>query len=579
MKYVLERLFDEVEALAAKEFGDAHPEIRRPPKESQAIYAIPCFRHAKTVGASPVKLAEELAAHWNAELATDSILERFQAERGYVNVFAKTSFLLEEVIGDLNRSGANYGRHPDKHKKVVVDYCSPNIAKPLTVGHLRSTVIGQSLINILRASGFETIGINFLSDWGTQFGKLLYAFSQWGDEESFIKEPVRHLVDLYVRFHKETESNPALEDEARASFMRLENGESAERELWKRFREASLKDFEGTVARLGVHFDNNWFESEFEAKAHDLIDSLLREGIAERSEGAVIVRTGEDDSVPPLVARKSDGTTLYASRDLASALVRIERWKPAKLLYVVATEQNLHFSNLAKVLSTMGYPDCLEHIRFGMVSLPSGKMSTREGRVVYLDELLDEAERRAEEIIKEKNPEMTEGDRKEVARKVGIGAVVYADLSQDRIKDIVFDWQKMLSFEGNSAPYLQYAAVRCKKIMQKAEPVEREPLKNLNKGDIAHLVNGLMDEESKELLLHLGRFPHAITEAAERYSPHVLAGYLYDLATSFSRFYTNLQVLKSDTETRKARLLLVKATGDILEQGLKLLGIETPDEM
>jgi arginyl-tRNA synthetase len=579
LKYALERLYDEVETIASREFADAQPEIRRPPQESQAVYAVPCFRYAKAKGTNPVKLAEELAARWNKGQVEDSMLERFQAERGYVNVFAKTSVLLEEIIGDLSRSGDCYGTHPDKGKTVVVDYCSPNIAKPLTVGHLRSTIIGESLINILRSAGFETVGINFLSDWGTQFGKLLYAFSQWGDEESFLKEPVRHLVELYVRFHKEAESNPGLEDEARAAFKRLEQGESAERELWKRFREASLKDFEGTVARLGVHFDNNWFESEFEVKAHDLIDRLLNEGVAERSEGAVIVKTDENENVPPLVARKSDGTTLYASRDLASALERLERWKPAKLLYVVATEQNLHFSNLAKALDKIGYSDCLEHIRFGMVSLPSGKISTREGRVVYLDELLDEAERRAEEIIKEKNPEMAEEKRREVARRVGIGAVIYADLSQDRTKDIVFDWQKMLSFEGNSAPYLQYAVVRCKKIIMKAEPAEREPFNDLKAEGIHVLAEKLLDDEAKVLVLHLGRFPQAIAESAERYSPHVLAGYLYDLATTFSRFYTNLPVLKAETETRKARLLLVKAAGDVLEQGLRLLGIETPDEM
>lgn len=579
MNYVLDRIYKEAEKLATKEFADTHPEIRRPPAESEAVYAVPCFRYAKTLGKTPVELAAELAARWSGEISDDSLIERFEAQRGYINVFAKHSLLLEGILTDIAKAGECYGAHPDKGSTVVVDYCSPNIAKPLTVGHLRSTIIGHALINILEANGFKVVGINFLSDWGTQFGKLLYAFGQWGDESVFEKEPIKHLVDLYVRFHKEAESNPGLEDEARAAFQRLEKGGNTERELWLRFRKASLVDFEKTVARLGVHFDNNWYESEFEAKAHDLIDKLLGEGIADYSEGAVIIRTGEDDSVPPLVARKSDGTTLYASRDLASALERIGRWKPSKLLYVVATEQNLHFANLAKALERLGYANLLEHVRFGMVSLPSGKISTREGRVVYLDELLDEAERRAGEIIREKNPEMAEKKRKEVARGVGIGAVIYADLSQDRIKDIVFDWSKMLAFDGNSAPYLQYAAVRCAKILEKAEPCEREPLKDLKEKDIPGLVEELAEQESVELLMHIGRFPQAVTEAAQRYAPHVIAGYLYDLATVFSRFYTQVPVLKAQAKSRSARLALVQATGTVLRRGLALLGIQIPEEM
>lgn len=576
----MDRLYEEVETLAAREFGDTHPEIRRPPQGSLAIYAVPCFRYSKGQGTNPVELAEVSAVKWSREITGDSIFERFEAERGYVNVYVKNHLLLEEIAGDIKNAGDCYGTHPERTETVVVDYCSPNIAKPLTVGHLRSTIIGQALIRILKAAGYQTVGINFLSDWGTQFGKLLYAFERWGDERAFSDEPIKHLVDLYVRFHSELEENPSLDDEGRAAFKRLEQGEDKERRLWQRFRKASLADFERTVVRLGVHFDNNWFESEFESKAHDLIDKLLERGIAEYSEGAVIIRTFEDEDKPPLVARKSDGTTLYASRDLASALERIERWKPiSKLVYVVATEQNLHFANLSKALERLGHPDIIEHVRFGMVSLPSGKISTREGRVVYLDDLLDEAQRRALEIIKEKNPQMPEDKRREVARRIGIGAVIYADLSQDRIKDIVFDWAKMLAFDGNSAPYLQYAAVRCAKILEKAGPGERNPLKGLKKEDIPGLIEELKEQECTELLLYLGRFPQAVREAAERYAPHVVAGYLYELAAIFSRFYTQVPVLKAEGKSRLAKLMLVQATEDILRRGLALLGIEIPEEM
>jgi arginyl-tRNA synthetase len=580
LRYLFDSVYEQVERLAAAEFADPHPEIRRPPQESGAIYAVPCFRYAKGRGTNPVKLAEEVTGKWNQGVTGDSIFERFEAERGYVNVFVKQDMLLAGIAADIIKAGESYGNHPDSGRTVVVDYCSPNIAKPLSVGHLRSTIIGQALINILRAAGEKTVGINFLSDWGTQFGKLLYAYERWGQEEAFKSDPVRHLVELYVRFHKELEAHPELEGEGRAAFKRLEQGKDKERELWKRFRVESLADFEGTVARLGVHFDHNWFESEFEGKAHDLIDRLLDEGIAERSEGAVIIRTSEDEDKPPLVARKQDGTTLYASRDLASAIERLERFAPvSKLVYVVATEQNLHFANLSKALERLGHKAILEHIRFGMVSLPSGKISTREGRVVYLDELLDEAERRAQEIIREKNPQMAGEKRKEVARMVGIGAVIYADLSQDRIKDIVFDWSKMLAFDGNSGPYLQYAAVRCAKILEKAEPEERTPLEDLKEGEVAEIAGEITEPESVELLMQLGRFPQAVIEAGERYSPHVIAGYLYDLATTFSRFYTQVPVLRSEGKTRTARLFLTQATGNVLRRGLALLGIETPDEM
>ncbi len=574
MNYVLDRIYQQVEKLATDEFGKPISEVRRPPKGSQAIYAVPCFQHAKERKTNPMQLAEQVATRWSEGLTDEGLIERFEAARGYVNVFANQQKLLAGILQDAETAGECYGTHADRGQTVVVDYCSPNIAKPLSVGHLRSTIIGQALINILRVRGYKVVGINFLSDWGTQFGKLLYAFDHWGDEGKFATDPIGHLLDLYVHFHKEAKENPTLEDKGRTTFRKLEQGDAKERALWKRFREESLNSFEKTVGRLGVHFDHNWFESEFEKKAHDLIDSLLEQGIAEHSEGAVIIRTFEDEDKPPLVARKSDGTTLYASRDLASALERIERFKPvSKLIYAVATEQNLHFANLAKALERIGFPGILEHVRFGMVSLPSGKISTREGRVVYLDELLDEAERRAAEIITEKNPDMAADTRAEVARRVGIGSVIYADLSQDRIKDIVFDWKRMLAFDGNSAPYLQYAAVRCARILQKAGLPTGEWVQGMDSAK-------LEEPESIELVMALGRFPQAIAEAAERYAPHVLAGYLYDTATSLSRFYTQVPVLKAEGEaTRLTRLGLVQATESVLRRGLALLGIQTPSEM
>jgi len=586
-RYILDEIRMEAESLPCTR--GLPLKIQSAPKGSGAVYAFPCFQYAKSIGRNPIETAEELAKEFNEKLNSDlhkkefphSIIDRFEALKGYLNVFAKEKALLARILKDLKDYGEDYGHYPKLNKTMVVDYCSPNIAKPLSVGHLRSTIIGQALVNILRTRGYDVEGINFLSDWGTQFGKLLYAFQQWGDEEQFEKEPIEHLLELYVGFHRQLKENPELEDEGRKTFKRLEQGSQPERKLWQRFREASLESFQETVARLGVHFEHNWFESDFEGKARQLADKLLEQGVAERSEGAVIIRTFEEEDKPPLLLRKSDGTTLYASRDLASALERIEDFEPVeKLIYVVGSEQTLHFANLAKALERIGYPNILEHVRFGMVSLPSGKISTREGRVVYLDDLLDEAVKRAARIIKEKNPDMPEDARAEVAKKVGIGAVIYADLSQDRIKDITFDWQKMLAFDGNSAPYLQYAAVRCAKILVKAEPGDRRHLKELKDDDIPRMVEEIKERESIELLMALGRFPQAIAEAAERYAPHVLASCLYDLAAALSRFYTEVPVLKAETDAaRLARLALVEATGRVLRKGLALLGIETPEGM
>ena len=596
ISYVFDELRNEAEYPAYASGKSGLLKIQDAPPKSEAIYAFPCFEYAKSLDKNPIQVAEELAQEWNKmrqskewpqEWFPTSVLDRFEASRGYVNVFVDQKTLLARILKNLRDFGEEYGSYPELHQTMVVDYCSPNIAKPLSVGHLRSTIIGQALINILRARGYKVVGINFLGDWGTQFDKLLYAFEQWGNEKKLADEPIQHLLELYVRFHKEAKENPALEDEGRAAFKRLQQGGEKERALWQRFRESSLEAFEKTVARLGVKFDHNWFESDFEERARDLVDELLAKGIAEESEGAIIFRplwpaktVPPAPVVPPLVIRKSDGTTLYASRDLASALERITTWQPVKLLYVVASEQNLYFSQLWNALDKMGYHDILGHIRFGMVSLPTGKISTREGRIVYLDELLDEAAKRAARIIKEKNPDMAEDRRTKVARQVGIGAVIYADLSQDRIKDIVFDWSKMLAFDGNSAPYLQYAAVRCAKILAKAALEERNPLAILKDADIPRMVAEIEEPESIELLMALGRFPQAITEAAERYAPHVVASYLYDLATALSRFYTEVPVLKAQTDAaRLARLALVDATGLVLRKGLALLGIETPEEM
>lgn len=534
--------------------------------------AVPVFRLAKERRVNPAELAREVAARCDLDAAPFASI---QPAGGYVNFSFNPAGLAAGIFADYARAPLDYGRRTDgSGRTVVIDYSSPNIAKPFSVGHLRSTIIGQALHNILSFLGWRVIGDNHLGDWGTQFGKLLCAWSRWGEEAKLEQNPTEHLLELYVRFHDEAGANPAIEPEARDWFRRLETGDPEARRLWQRFVRLSTAEFERIYNLLGVSFDSVLGESFYEDRLEKVISRCLASGVAreetaEDGSGKVVLIPLDSAGIKtPLLLRKSDGTSLYATREIATAEYRIETWHPEKMLYVVGNEQELYFRQFRAALALLGYQVECVHVNFGLIRLPEGRMSTREGRVVFLEDVINEAIRRAADILTDRD--LSETEKAEISRKVGIGAVKYADLSQSRIKEVVFDWNRILSLDGDSAPYLQYAYTRTRSILCKS-------------GDpqfTARHATLLAAPEEQTLLKHIARFPDSIVAAAQTYEPHRICHRLYRLAQDFSAFYDRIPVLKAESaELRSARLSLVEMTGKVLQLGLGLLGIETAERM
>ncbi len=544
-------------------------EVRTGDQGVDADLAVPLFRIAKEKNENPVQLAESLAG---LELAGTGFT-KLEPLRGYLNFTLDRPAFAREVLEDLRLRGKRYGSTEEgSGRTVVVDYSSPNVAKPFSVGHLRSTVIGQALCNILSWVGYRVIGDNHLGDWGTQFGKLLCAFSLWGSEERLQDAPTAHLLELYVRFHEEAEKEPELEEKAREWFCRLEQGETSARTLWRRFVDLSRAEFERIYARLGVSFDYTLGESFYEGRLDGVVERAVQKGVASRdAEGVVLIPLEDYGIKTPLLLRKSDGTSLYATRDIACYEYRLETWQPEKILYVVGAEQELYFQQLNAALRRLGYTVPCVHVSFGLIRLPEGRMSTRKGRVVLLDEVLDEAVRRAKLVLTAR--EMSEEEKNRVAELVGIAAVKYADLSQSRTKEVVFDWDRMLSLDGDSAPYLLYAHTRCQSILRKAgqngERFAETDAEGWNPGP-----------EEFAVVRGLAKFPEAVRQAATTYEPHRIANQLFRLAQDFSVFYSKVPVLKAETEQlQRVRLALVWATAMVLKTGLGLLGIGVPERM
>jgi len=468
---------------------------------------------------------------------------------------------LKQIIAEKSRYGSsNIG----KGKKVIVEYSSPNIAKPMSVGHLRSTVIGQSIFNILDFLGYSCMSINHIGDWGTQFGKLLYAYKKWGSAK-LRKNPIEELFLLYQRFHKEAEKKPELEEEARKCFKRLEEGDKEFTMLWKSFTNSSLAEFNKIYKILGVRFDHITGESFYLTLAKDVIKEAGQKGVSKESKGAVII---EVNNLSPLIIQKSDEATVYGTRDLACIKYRKKKFNPDKILYVVGSEQNMYFSQLFMAAEKLGYAkkEELVHISFGLMSLKEGKISTRAGRVVFLEDVIDKTLELAGKIIREKG---LSANKRELARQVGIGVIKYNDISRDRIKDVVFDWDSMLSFDGDTAPYIQYTHARANSIL----------LKGRVKAAGAFNAGLLKDEKEKHIIKLLMEFPRVVQDAARDYKPHYIANYVYDLANKFNEFYQSIPVLKAPSELRKARLALVIATKIVIANALSLLGIESPGKM
>lgn len=566
-------LFEEgiVEKLSVEEIRSM---IEIPQDEKMGDYAFTCFKLAKIFRKAPPAIAEEISK----VIRADDGLEEVKATGGYVNMKMNRQAYIEELLKDVITQGADYGRCNIGHgKKVLVEYSSPNIAKPFHIGHIRSTVIGHAIANLYEAVGYDVERLNHLGDYGTQFGKMICAYRRWGNKDDVIAQPIKTLLKYYTKFYTEAEKDPSLEQEARDVFNRLEQGEPEEMELWKWFREESLKEFSRVYDMLGIFFDSYNGESFYSDKMPRFLDELKVKGLLKESEGAQIVEL-EKQNLPPAMITKSDGSTLYITRDIAAAVYRKEHYDFYKNIYVVASQQNLHFQQWITIVELLGYPwakDCV-HVPFGLVSVEEGTMSTRQGRVVFLEDVLKKTIEKTREIIVEKGVNTDNVD--ETAAQVGIGAVVFQELSNNRIKDYVFKWDRVLSFEGETGPYVQYTHARACSVIRKAGKVAcDETEKAMKKGSVSG--EYLKSDSAYSLAKLIYAMPAIIIDAAERYEPAVVTRHLIDIAQAFNRFYHDEHVLVEDKKEREAKLAMVIAAGKVIKNGLALLGIAAPEKM
>ena len=541
--------------------------IAVPPDNKMGDYALPCFKFAKVMRKSPVAIAEELKNMFTA----DDAISEVEAVNGYLNFRVNRTALVKETLEKIAEQGAAFGSSDmGNGKTICIDYSSVNIAKPFHIGHLSTTVIGGALYRIFKFLGYNTVGINHLGDYGTQFGKLIYAYKHWGSEEAVKEGGVKELTRLYVRYHKESENDPSMDDEARSYFKLIENGDEECVKLFNLFKEITLKEVEKIYDELDIKFDSYAGESFYNDKMQPVIDELTEKGLLVESEGAKIVDL-EKYGMPPCIILRSDGASLYATRDLAAACYRKEHYNFDKCLYVVAYQQNLHFKQIFKVLELMGKPWAkdLVHVAYGMVSLLDDNgnqvaMSTRNGTVVLLEDVLKKCHEKCLEIIEQKNPDLE--DKENVARQVGTGAVIFGALSNSKIKDIAFSYSKILNFDGETGPYVQYTAARIKSVLRKGGAIGKYEIKNIN-------------EDEYQLIALLSTFPDVVKAAAERLEPFFVTRYAIDVASAFNKFYFDCKIIGDDVNETNFRLAISSATLTVLTSALTLLGIKVPERM
>lgn len=559
---VIDLIIQEVDSLTRDEIAAS---IEIPPSYDMGDYAFPVFKLSKIFRKAPNLIAEDLAS----KFVNSDYFEKIENKGPYLNFFIDKSKLVETVIEEVLSKGDGFGSSKlGEGKTVIVEYSSPNIAKPFHMGHLRTTVIGNALYKIYKFLGFNTIAINHLGDYGTQFGMLISAYKKWGDKEVIEEDPINELLKLYVRYNEEEEGKPELKDEARYWFKELENGNQEAYELWSWIREVSLKEFNRVYDMLNIKFDSYAGESFYSDKMQRVLDELNEKNLLEESQGAYLVDL-EEYGMPPALIKKSDGSTLYTTRDIAAAIYRKETYDFYKNIYVVASQQNLHFQQWFKVVELMGYEwakDCI-HIPFGMVSLEDGPLSTRRGRVVFLEDVLNKAVESTLEIINERNPDLE--NKKEVAEQVGIGAVIFQELFNQRIKDYVFSWERTLSFDGETGPYVQYTHARANSLLERG---------SFNIGDQVD-INLLLSEDEIDIIRMIYDFPGVVMDAMEKNEPFFITRQIVELAKGFNKFYHNAQIIVEDEELRKARLLLTYLVKNTIKVGLGLLGIEAPNKM
>ena len=536
--------------------------IEVPPDTAMGDYALPCFFLAKILKKSPVAIAQEL----KSSFVTDEVITDCNAVNGYLNFKINRLSFAEKLLSEILNKGNFYGSSSEgKGKTVCIDYSSINIAKPFHIGHLSTTVIGSALAKIFRFLGYTVVGINHLGDYGTQFGKLIVAYKKWSNKDEVIAGRLKELTRIYVKFHEEAKKDPSLDDEARRYFKLIEDGDAESNELFAFFKKITLEEVDKIYKMLNVTFDSYAGESFYNDKMQPVIDELKEKGLLKVSDGASVVDL-EEYGMPPCLILKSDGSSLYATRDIAAAQYRHDTYNFDKCLYVVAYQQNLHFKQVFKVLELMGkeWAKDLVHVAYGMVSLETGAMSTREGNVVLLEDVINKTVEKARKVIEEKNPDLK--DKDQTARAVGTGAVIFGALLNNKIKDIVFSYDRVLSFEGETCPYVQYTVTRCNSVLKKAGEPKEFSVKELCPSEY-------------NLLSDLGRFTDVVRSAAFKYEPSYVTRYALDLAQSFSKFYIDCKIACEDEGTRNFRLAITKAVKITLTNALRLLGIDVVEEM
>lgn len=545
--------------------------ITVPPEEKLGDFAMPCFRIAPK-GTKPVDFALELREKLLGDVQNHDLFAEIQAVGPYLNFFLNRGYVAQNVLSEVEKNGENFGRISEgEGKTVLLDFSSPNIAKPFHIGHLCSTAIGSSLSRIYDFLGYKTVNINHIGDWGTQFGKLISAYHRWGNKEAIDKDPINELLKIYVKFHQEAKDHPELEDEARHNFNMLEAGEKEVTELWQYFVKASLKEFSRMYELLDIHFDSFAGESFYSDKMQEIVDLLREKNLLEESEGAMVVRFDEKSNMPPCIILKSDGSTIYATRDLAAALYRHREYDFTKCIYVVGTPQALHFRQVFGVLDKMGYEwskGC-EHVGFGYVRFPDRALSTRNGDVVLLEDVLNESIAKTLEII-EQNGSASEIENLDEATKIiGVGAIIFDFLKNGRERDIIFELDRILDFEGESGPYVQYSYARGKSVLRKLADVD---YKNAD-------LSLLTSDEEYVLIKTINRLTDAVKDAANKNEPYIVTRYAIELAKNFNKFYNTCNIAKSDDELKKARLKLTACTCNTIKIALHLVGVRVVEKM
>ena len=543
--------------------------IEVPANEKMGDFAFPCFKLAKELKKAPQMIAQDLKDKIQFE---DDIVKEINVVNGFLNFTIQSNAIVETVLKEIDEKQEHYGESKlGEGKNVVIDYSAPNIAKPFHIGHLRSTVIGGALYKIHKALGYHCTGVNHLGDYGTQFGKLIEGYKRWGSEYNIEENPIDELTKIYVRINNLCNEDESVLEECRNNFKKLEEKDEYCVSLWTKFRELSLKEFQRVYDMLQVDFDSWNGEAFYSDKMSEVIDILKSKNLLVPSEGAMVVDLSEQN-MPPCIIEKTNGSTTYATRDLAAILYRARTYDFDKAIYVTSYEQILHFKQVFATAKNLNlaekYTNGLVHVPFGMVQLKTGKMSTREGNIIKLEDLLNEAISRVKEIMEAKNPDLE--NKEEIAKQIGIGAVIFNDLYNSRIKDEIFDWDTMLNFNGETGPYMQYIYVRTKSLLEKAGYIP-----NIKDIDFTKLE----DEASMKVIKQIYSFGDAIKQAAEKYEPYVVARYLISLAQAFSSFYNENKIIGEEKSIQDARLYLTYATGLVLKAGANLLGIQMPDRM